>query len=165
MSPEALAEFKKFGIKAVEQDAFKMLEISLGVPFFSSLEAIAKLRLITLSDSSATSYLCCLFGGLQIKHSWITDDWVSGFIVRVVSHERFTRLVKTEASADVASDVLVFDDLLCAMGRIDRVHDPEMGMVISRADVMALDKVFSGENMSLAELGEQLRRIEDKHKK
>ena len=85
--------------------------------------------------------------------------------MRVVSHKRFTRLVKTEASADVASDVLVFDDLLCAMGRIDRVHDPEMGMVISRADVMALDKVFSGENMSLAELGEQLRRIEDKHKK
>ena len=46
--------------KPLGQDPFKMLEDSLGVPFFTSLEANSKLRVRSLDDNRASKYLGCL---------------------------------------------------------------------------------------------------------
>jgi hypothetical protein len=171
MRPQELAKFKKAGyIKSVTQDPFKMLDDSLGVPFFTKLEAISKLRLATLSDAEACEYVGMLGGGLQNKHNWISIEWCVHFCHKILGADRFKQVMNHPETDSDDSDEgivgsLVFDDLLTALGREDRKLDEELGAVVSIDDLMALDKVFRGERFSCAELAEQLRRVQEKHRK
>jgi hypothetical protein len=164
---EALAEFRKMNyIKSVVQDPFKMLEESLGVPFFTKLEAVCKLRVSTLSDIKTAHYLSSLAGGMQGKHNWISDDWVVGFFVRVLGEVRFKVFINLKDLPDDDGEAgsLVFEDLLTALGR-DSHCDDELGAVVSIDDLIALHKVFQGSKFTCAELAEGLRRVQDEHRK
>lgn len=164
---EKRAEFEKLGyVQKMNQDPFQMLDDSLGVPFFTSLEGCVKIRVSSLSDADAAGYISRLASGLQTKHNWVTDEWVIGFFYRVLGAERFKLVMENDYPDDGDEmGVLVFDDLLTAMGRHDRREDPELGAVINRDDLLALDKVFRGTNFSCAELAELCRRKEDEHRK
>jgi hypothetical protein len=175
LPPEALAEFKDMGyIKSVAQDPFEMLEKHLGVPFFTKLEAVSKLRLATLNDAKACEYVGFLGGGLQNKHDWISIEYCVSFFHRTLGADRFKRVMSHPGTDETDSDEndsddgiigsLVFEDLLTALGR-DSHSDDELGAVVSIEDLMALDKVFRGERFSCAELAEGLRRVQDKHRK
>jgi hypothetical protein len=168
MPADKVAQFKAMGyIKSVTQDPFKMLESHLGVPFFTSIEAIAKLRVRSLSDIEAAHYLAALAGGMQGKHNWISNDWVVGFFARVLGEQRFKVFIGLKDIPDDEGEAgsLVFEDLLTALGSIEIKHYPEIGRTIDREQLLLLDKVFRGERYSCAELAEQLRRIEDEHRK
>jgi hypothetical protein len=171
MSPKERSEFQGKGFaKKVTTDPFKMLEDSLGVPFFTSLEAIVKLRVQSLDDVRTAGYISFLAGGMQNKHSWISDEWMIRFFHRVLGADRFKAIMKLGDMPDDDKNrgdvgALVFDDLLTAMGRTDRRECPELGMTIGRADILALDKVFRGEKMSCAEMAELVRRAEDEHRR
>ena len=169
MSPRERSEFQGRGkgfAKKVTQDPFKMLEDSWGVPFFNSLEAIAKLRCGMLSDDQAGHYLSFIAGGMQGKHNWITDNWIASFFIRVLGKARFESIMSLKDLSDSEeAGGWGFEDLLIALGSTENKHDPELGAVISREQVLLLDKVYRGENYSCAELAEQLRRLEDNHRK
>jgi hypothetical protein len=170
MTPESLAEFRKMGyIKSLEQNPFKMLEDSLGVLFFTKLEAISKLRLATLNDAQACEYVGMLGGGLQNKHDWISIEYCVHFFHRTLGADRFKRVMSHPGTDETDGDEgiigsLVFEDLLTALGR-DSHCDDELGAVVSIDDLMALHKVFQGSNFTCAELAEGLRRVQDEHRK
>jgi hypothetical protein len=144
-----------------------MLESSLGVPFFTKLEAVSKLRLATLNDGDANEYIGTLMGGMQNKHDWISIEWSVHFCHRILGAERFKRVMNHPQTEDDDGSVgsHIFDDLLTALGRTERKYDDEMGALMSLDDIMALDKVFRGERFSLAELGEHVRRKETEFKR
>jgi hypothetical protein len=168
LPPEALAEFKAMGyIKTVASDPFEMLESHLGVPFFTSIEAIAKLRVRSLSDIETAHYLAALAGGMQGKHNWISNDWVVRFFLRVLGEQRFKVFISLK---DIPNDEgeagsLVLEDLLTALGSIEIEHHPRFGRTIDREQLLLLDKVFRGEMYSCAELAEEMRRMGDEHRK
>jgi hypothetical protein len=165
LSPDQLAEFKaKDYIRSQHQDPFKMLEDSLGVPFFTKLEAIVKLRIQALDDVRSAVYLSGLTGGMQNKHFWLSDDWIVGFIKKVCGG-RFNRIAKANLLSDNGeTGALIFDDLLMALGVEERHEHPDCGRVISRTDLLALDKIFRGTQRSCAEMAEMMRRFEEKNK-
>jgi hypothetical protein len=167
MPPESQEKFKEMGyIKAHSQDPFKMLEDSLGVPFFTKLEAIVKLRFTTLDDGEVGEYLSYIAQGLQNKHSWIDDAWVGKFFLRTMGENRFQAVCKAQTGAiSEGIGVLVLDDLMLALGRTETKYQENGDRLLGLADVLALDKVFRGEEFSFAKLGEQIRRLETKHKK
>lgn len=144
LPPEALVEFKKAGhIKLVTQDPFKMLEDSLEVPFFTSLEAVVKLRLKTLDDIQMASYLSFLATGMQNKLDWLSDVWILGFFRKTVSSDRFANFMKTDSVEDCDVAALVLDDLLTALGKTSRTEIEDFGIAVRREDLLALDKVFN----------------------
>jgi hypothetical protein len=167
LPPEIRKEFEREGmVKSMTQDPFKMLDESLGVPFFTKLAAIVKLRVQTLSDEQASIYLCGIAGGMQHKHNWISDEWVVRFFYNSLGKDRFEVFRKMEdVPEDIDAQVLVFDDLLTALGRTERKLLDDGTAVMYREDMLALDKVFRGEKFSLAELAEQCRRMEEKYRK
>lgn len=166
MSPKERSEFQGKGFsKKISQDPFKMLEDSLGVPFFTKLEAVVKLRVKSLNDIQSTSYVTFLASGMQHKHSWISDDWIVRFFYKVLGTDRFDRLMKIKGAEDNDADSLVFDDLLTAMGMTSRCEMPDGGMGIGRVELLALHRVFQGHKMSCAEMAEQVRRAEENHRK
>lgn len=152
-------------LNRLNNNPFKMLEEELGFPFFTSLQAVVKLRIQSLDDNRASKYLGTLIEGLQNKHSWIADDWVILFFQRMLGGDRFDRLWDMEElpgdNADGKMGVLVMDDLLTALGVLERQHHPTIEMSIGRDDLLALDKVFSPSKLSLAEIAEQLQRAEE----
>jgi hypothetical protein len=166
LPPEKLAEFEAKGyLKRQAQDPFKMLEDSLGVPFFTKLEAVVKLRVQSLPDARAAVYLSGLTGGMMNKHSWLSSDWVVGFLQKVCG-DRFDRIAKIDPpDNDNETGTLVFDDLLTALGVDSRYDHPEYGRTIIRDELLALDKVFRGSNRSCAELAEMLRRFGEEHRR
>ena len=166
---EEVGKFKAMGyIKSLEQDPYQMLESHLGVPFFTKLEAISKLRLTTLDDTQACEYVGMLGGGIQNKHDWISIEYCVHFFHRTLGADRFKRVMNHPGTDENDSDGiiggLVFEDLLTALGR-DSKCDDVLGGVVSIDDLMALDKVFRGERFSCAELAEGLRRVQDDNRK
>jgi hypothetical protein len=170
LPPEDVSKFKPMGyIKSIEQEPFKMLEDSLGVLFFTKLEAISKLRLATLNDAQACEYVGMLGGGLQNKHNWISIEYCVHFFHRTLGADRFKRVMNHPGTDETDSDEgiigsLVFEDLLTALGR-DSHCDDELGAVVSIDDLMALHKVFQGSKFTCDELAEGLRRVQDEHRK
>jgi hypothetical protein len=159
LSPERRAEFEAKGlVRTQQQDPFAMLESSLGVPFFNSLEAIAKLRVATLDNAGATAYLGVMVDGMLNKHSWLTPQWAYAFSQRVLG-DRLSQITDSDGLVEDmgATSAHVFGDLLTALGR-DVHEDPTHGPLIGREDLLALDKVFRGQGRSIAELAEVLRR-------
>jgi hypothetical protein len=166
LPPEKLAELKAMGhLKTQSQDPFKMLEDSLGIPFFTSLEAVVKLRIQTLDDARSATYLAGLVGGMQNKHTWLSTNWVVGFLQKVCG-ERFDRIAQTDPVDDDGETIeLMFDDLLTALGVDTRYDHPEHGRTITRDELLALDKVFRGNSKSCAELAEVMRRFGEEHRR
>jgi hypothetical protein len=161
LPPGQLEEMKAKGhIKEpVTQDPFKMLETSLGLPFFDSLEAIAKLRAATLDDASAAAYMGMLVDGMINKHSWLSPSWAYSFSERVLGTERLAVIRDNSGTIQGIENTSahVFGDLLTALG--GNVYDhPEHGPLLGRDALLLLDKVFRGEERSLAELAEIARR-------
>jgi hypothetical protein len=166
LSPEELANFEAKGyLKRQNQDPFKMLEDSLGVPFFTSLEAVVKLRIQSLNDVRSAVYLTGLTGGMQTKHSWLSSNWVVGFLQKVCG-ERFDRIAQTDpVDDDGETGTLIFDDLLTALGVDTRYDHPEYGRTITRDELLTLDKVFRGTKRSCAEMAEMMRRFGEEHRR
>jgi hypothetical protein len=165
LPPEELANFEAKGyMKRQQQDPFKMLEDSLGLPFFTKLEAVVKLRIRSMDDTRSASYLAGLCGGMQNKHSWLSTEWVVGFLQKVCG-DRFEALTSIDSPPeDNEAGTLVFDDLLTALGVDSRYDHPEYGRTITRDELLALDKVFRGSNRSCAEMAEMLRRFGEEHR-
>jgi hypothetical protein len=165
LPPEKLAELEAKGhIKNHNQDPFKMLEASLDVPFFSSIEAIAKLRVQTLDNAKAGAYLVAMMEGIHQRHQWIDKAWISQFLRRVWG-DRFDEVAAIDQyDPDDLSNICewVFTDLLAALGKFECIKEhPEFGQLLDRDSILALDKVFRGKETSLAELAERLRRLGD----
>jgi hypothetical protein len=162
LPPERRAEFEAKGYvqPQPQQDPFAMLEASLGVPFFSSLESIAKLRVATLDNGEAGAYLGMLFDGLTHKHPWISPQWIYGFSERVLGADRLEQLKNSDGTVkDIGvTSALLFGDLLIALGFTELPDGPDHGLLLCRDSLLALDKVFRGANRSIAELAELIRR-------
>jgi hypothetical protein len=161
MTPEELARIEASGCEERKpQDPFKMLEDSLGIPFFASLEAVVKLRLQTLTDARSAIYLTKLYGGLQNKHSWLASDWVGRFL-RNVCGERLDSILSTDDLSGGDNILLstLFNDLLTALGMSNTSVHPEHGRTFNRDEILALDKVFRGTEQSYAEIAETMRRV------
>lgn len=142
-----------------------MLEDSLGVPFFTKLEAVVKLRVQSLPDTRAAVYLSGLTKGMVNKHSWLTVEWVVGLLQKVCA-DRFDRIAKIDPpDDDNETGTLVFDDRLTAIGVDSRFDHPEYGRTITRDELLALDKVFRSSNRSCAEMAEMLRRFGEEHRR
>jgi hypothetical protein len=166
LPPDKLAEMKAKGhLRTQAQDPFQMLEDSLGVPFFTSLEAVARIRVQSLSDAQASCYLAGITNGLMNKHSWLSVEWLVGFVQKVCG-TRFDGVASIEDPPDDENTtLLIFDDVLTALG-VDSRHDlPGYGRSFSRDDLLALDKVFRGDTRSCAELAELMRRVEEEHRR
>jgi hypothetical protein len=167
MSPKERSEFQGKGFaKKVNQDPFKMLEESLGVPFFTKLEAIGKLRASTLTDSESGFYIGVLADAIGRKHSWIPDDWGMKFAHSILGKERLMLVVKTDTDTipgDRATDIkcFLFEDLLIALGDEDPVKemefsDGEVHPAMSLAQMRLLDKVIRFEEYSFAHIASEL---------
>jgi hypothetical protein len=63
---------------------------------------------------------------------------------------------KSDNANDSPVALLAIDDLLTALGRTDRHYSADGDMLMSKADLIALDKVWQGENMRFALLADIL---------
>lgn len=166
MSPKERSGFQGKGFaKKVTQDPFKMLEESLGVPFFTKLEAIAKLRVSTLTDSESGVYVGVLADAIGRKHSWISDDWRMKFAHSILGKERLMLVVETDTDTipdDRATDIkcFLFEDLLIALGDDDAMQEREFSdglhKSMSLAQMRLLDKVIRFEEYSFAHIASEL---------
>jgi hypothetical protein len=135
-------------IKVRSQNFYSLLEEDLGVPFFKSIEAIAKLRISTLTNVQMFVYSSFLLGGIEKRHLWLeSDNFISSFITTICGERLYkvpvlTRAMISESTKTVS--MMVTDDLLTALGRFERTFHPLTGaMILNKADVLALDKVHS----------------------
>jgi hypothetical protein len=166
MSPKERSEFQGKGFtKKVTTDPFKMLEDSLGVPFFTKLEAIAKLRVSTLTDSESSFYIGVLTDAIGRKHSWIPDDWGMKFAHSILGSLRLKRVIKADmpdSTDDRATDIkcFLFEDLLIALGDDDAMQEREFSdgvhKAISLPQMRLLDKVIRFEEYSFAHMASEL---------
>jgi hypothetical protein len=130
------------------QNFYSLLEKDLGVPFFDSIEAIAKLRISTLTNVQMFVYSSFLLGGIEKRHLWLeSDNFIARLTIaicgdRIYKTPALTRAMISESKKTVS--MMVTDDLLTALGRFERTFHPLTGaMILNKADVLALDKVHS----------------------
>jgi hypothetical protein len=141
---------------------YDLLEQDLGVPFFDSFQAITKLRIKTLSDPQANIYFT-FFIGIEKRHSWLEND---NFFARFVSIVYGKDLCnQNQVNVDMAERInistMALDDLLTALGRIDREFDPITNeLLLSRADALALDKVHRPKHSSWSDMVDALPEID-----
>jgi hypothetical protein len=169
VSPELLdkiaADLPAGTVKGIEAhgliqavNPYELLEQELGVPFFDSLQATTKLRVQTLSDAQAQIY-CSFFLGIEERHSWLESD---NFFARFVSIVYGKDLcddhkVSIDATERINVGAMALDDLLTALGRIDREFDPVTGdLLLNQDDALALDKVHFLKNGSWSDMVDEL---------
>jgi hypothetical protein len=149
LSPEVVGEMKSQGmIQTRTPNFYDSLEKDLGIPFFDSIQAIAKLRILTLNDTQMIIYSSSLLGGIEKRHPWLEKNSFAPKFTTLICGERLyrdfliTKAMIYESIEDVS--MMVTDDLLTALGRFERIiHPLTGGMILSRDDVLALDKVHS----------------------
>jgi hypothetical protein len=144
------------------QNPYELLEQDLGVPFFDSLQAIAKLRVQTLSDSQAKIY-CTFFIGIEKRHSWLMNDNFFARFVTIVYGKDLCEddKVNNNTAERVNVSAMALDDLLTALGRMDHEFDPVTGeKLLKRADFLALDKVHLPKNSSWLEMADAMPEID-----
>lgn len=161
--PEMWSEMVEKGqVKTLDQDSpYIMLERLLGVPFFDSLLSIVKLRILTLDDIGAASYLEFMVRGMCRANSFLDDDH---FIYRLLDNcgDRSDSIVEQLSSNfEISNSVLfnVLDDLLTAVGRPDR-HVIDGQVVMGVDDMLALDRVWHGENYRPAIVADEMRKAQ-----
>lgn len=142
------------------QNPYELLEKDLGVPFFDSIEALAKLRIETMTNAYAIHYLNILIRALSDRHPWLMSDGFPYRFMVSVCGERLKELVN-EASVLTADfdpgsfSMMALEDVFTALGKPGRTYDPETeDMIIRRTDMLALDKVWLTEDMRWAGIAE-----------
>ncbi len=153
-------------VKTLNQDPYQMLEKHLVVPFFDSLLAIAKLRILTLDDVDAASYIATMVSGMTQAQSWL-DDYQ--FIHRVLGvcgdrTDAIVKLLKSDFDTRESELFHVLDDLLTALGRPDR-HIIDGEVVMGVDDMVALDRVWHGERYRPAIIAEKMREAGRNHRR
>jgi hypothetical protein len=156
--PPGMVEGMETGRVTQALNPYELLEQELGVPFFDSLQATTKLRVQTLSDAQAQIY-CSFFFGIEERHSWLESDNFFARFVSIVCGKNLSS--KDEISIDATEKInisaMALDDLLTALGRIDREFDPVTGdLLLNLADALALDKVHFLKNGSWSDMVDEL---------
>lgn len=164
--PKLWEEMEKNGqIKTLDQGSpYLMLEKHLGVPFFDSLLAIVKLRILTLGDVEAASYIEFMCDGMYRANNFL-DEYKFIYRLLDVCGDRTDTIVKLlQSDYSMTNSVLfsVLDDLLIALGRPDR-HVMNGEAVMGVEDMVALDKVWWGERYKPSIVAEALRKAERNH--
>jgi hypothetical protein len=153
-------------VKTLNQDPYQMLEKHLGLPFFDSLLAIAKLRILTLDDVEAASYIATMVSGMTQAHS-LLDDYQ--FIHRVIQvcgdrTDAIVKLLKSDFEISESELFHVLDDLLTALGRPER-HIINSEVVMGVDDMVALDRVWHGEHYRPAIIADKMREAGRNHRR
>jgi hypothetical protein len=162
LPPEIVEEMKSRGvIQTRPPNFYDSLEEDLGIPFFDSIQAIAKLRILTLTDTQMTIYSSSLLGGIEKRHPWLESNNFAPRFIAVICGERLykklsiTKTIIYESMETVST--MVADDLLTALGRFERTLHPLTGaMILSKDDVLALDKVHSLQTTRWIKIAEML---------
>jgi hypothetical protein len=140
------------------QSPYELLEQDLGVPFFDSLQAVAKLRIQTLSDAQVSIY-CAFFIDVERRHPWLeSDDFFARFVAIVYGKRLYEKDGVTDNIVErMKVGTMALDDLLTALGRLDRKFDPVTGeMLLNRADLRVLDKVHLPEKGNWLDMANSL---------
>lgn len=150
-------------LKSVSQDPYELLEKQLDVPFFASLESIAKLRVQTMNDSRAGDYYSDLIWGLEMRHPWLESDHFFLNMAVKVFGDRLDAVTSASSEREnldpetnLSTSLLAIDDILTAVGRTDRHYSPDGEMLMTKDDLIALDKVWQGNKMRPALLADIL---------
>lgn len=161
--PEMWEEMLKNGqVKTLDQSSpYIMLERHLGVPFFNSLLSIVRLRILTLDDLDAASYLEIMVRGMYRANNFLDDQKFIYKLLDVCGDRAESIVEQLSSNFEISNSVLfsVLDDLLIAVGRPDR-HIMNGEAVMGVDDMKALDRVWWGENYRPAILAEALRKAE-----
>jgi hypothetical protein len=162
LPPETVEEMKSRGvIQTRPPNFYDSLEKDLGIPFFDSIQAIAKLRILTLTDTQMTIYASSLLGGIEKRHPWLESNNFAARFNAVICGERLYKklsITKTMIYESMETiSTMVTDDLLTALRRFERTFHPLTGAIIlSKDDVLALDKVHSLETTRWMKIAEML---------
>ncbi|MBW4491522.1 MAG: hypothetical protein KME26_00120 [Oscillatoria princeps RMCB-10] len=153
---EAFEKFIEGGFVSI-QDAppGEALEKQLGVPFMENLVQRMKLRLPTLTDGEAATYLNNIFNGVHAR----TALWIGDFFWQFPEEERLSRIFelvlqeKTEPNSD-----WILDLIYAAGGESEIQPNPEKpnDQVISERGIELLDSVYRG-GESLSSIMERMR--------
>ncbi len=153
---EAFEKFIKGGFISI-QDAppMEVLEKQLGVPFMENLQQRMKLRLPTLTDGEAATYLTNIFGGIEAR----TGIWIGYFFLELREEERWSRIFKLIMRDKNEPNIDWMVDLICAAGGESEIQpNPEKPneLVISQRGIELLDSVYYG-GESLSSIMERMR--------
>jgi hypothetical protein len=128
----------------------QLLEKSLGVPFFDSLMACAKLRIQNLTDVFAAAYVLTLLMGIKNRHSWIGENTFTLTYCDICG----SRLNRIRDAAKRLDDFFtvstntstirkyVIEDLLTASGRLEAAYHPETdSQLLNHDDLLLLSQI------------------------
>ena len=149
-------------VKTLDQSSpYIMLERLLGVPFFDSLLSIVKLRILTLDDVEAASYLEIMVRGMYRANIFLDDDKFIYKLLDVCDDRAESIVEQLSSNFEMSNSVLfyVLDDLLTALGRPER-HVMNGEAVMGVDDMVSLDRVWWGENYRPAIVADALRKAD-----
>lgn len=132
-----------------EINSMASLEKFLGVRFFKNLSNIARKRLSTMDDATGHIYGSWLMEGISNRHPLLGDEFRTWFMESVCG-ERLESLINPDGVENVKFDgSIVFQDLFMALsGNTSATQSDERTL----ADLRLLEKVWTGQNMSVSEL-------------
>jgi hypothetical protein len=142
----------------LQADRYNLLEEELGVPFFDSLEALAKQRIEDMDDAHTIHYLNIILDGTTARHPWLLRSQFPYRFMASVCGERLKRIdngvpVSTTADFDgVSCLVMAIEDTLTALGRPKRTNHLANGFSVQQSDILALEKVWLGKNILWGEV-------------
>jgi hypothetical protein len=143
-------------------DPIVALEQQLGCPFYTNLTEIAARKLKTLSNSQAAAYLGVMLAGLVKRHPALQDvDFPTKFIfnaLRYLPQHRQTAILQDEEINPQFDEVIIFQDLLAALGEPESDCMSEEAGCNSLEQLKKLDLVWCGE-YRLAEIVASLERL------
>lgn len=153
---EAFEKFIKGGFISIQDvPPMEVLEKQLGVPFMENLQQRMKLRLPTLTDGEAATYLTNIFGGIEAR----TGIWIGYFFLELREEERWSRIFKLIMRDKNEPNIDWMVDLICAAGGESEIQpNPEKPneLVISQRGIELLDSVYYG-GESLSSIMERMR--------
>lgn len=157
MSPNDLQLMRSKGqIKAVSNDPYAMLDKHLGVPFFDSLLATLAIRFKSLNDGEVSFYLGVLLDGMVAANPFLEDGKFFPKIFHLLG-DRFQAVKNAQPPLnDTKQAVLVWCDLLSAMGVLELDIDEDGVFWVSQANLRSLDRVWHGSAMRPAILADKL---------
>ncbi|MBH8553594.1 hypothetical protein I8751_14685 [Nostocaceae cyanobacterium CENA357] len=130
-------------------DPMMAIEKQLGCAFFTNLIKIASQKVQSLTNSQAAAYLGVVLAGLVKRHPALQDmDFPTKFIfqsLQELSQERATAILNDEQTNPQFDEIIIFQDLLAAMGEPDFHRIAQEESTISLKQFKELDLVWCGE--------------------
>ncbi|MEA5502495.1 hypothetical protein VB735_05105 [Halotia wernerae UHCC 0503] len=130
-------------------DPMMAIEQQLGCAFFTNLIKIASQKVQSLTNSQAAAYLGVVLAGLMKRHPALQDvDFPTKFIFQALqglSQERATAILNDEQTNPQFDEIMIFQDLLAAMGESNSHQIAEESGSISIKQFKELDLVWCGE--------------------